>query len=411
MRWFLEGLRSAVTAIVNNPMRTALTTLGIIIGVASVIVMVAVSKGARHDIETRIASLGSNILQLRPGSARVRGRSVGADSNLPFAEKDVADIVAKVDGVVAVSGHFRRGGTVVAPHNNWLTNIDGVHPAFLGLREWPIDIGRNMTESEYTGAAKVAVVGATVARELFGEETAVGQRVRIANLPFEIIGVLSRKGAAPNGQDQDDVVLVPLATLRNRLIKPHKLVPRQVGYVSVKVESTDIIPRVRRDIEGILRQNRNIRSEGSDDFHIRDLTAHIAAKQETQRTLGWLLAIAATISLLVGGIGIMNIMLVSVTERTREIGLRLALGARRRDVRIQFLIEAVLLCLAGGIIGCALGIGTAVGIANEAEWPILIEPAIIVLALGAAALTGIFFGFFPAQRAASLNPIEALRTE
>ncbi len=411
MRWVSEALRSALIAILANMMRSLLTALGIIIGVASVILMVAVGEGARVDIQQKIASLGSNLLQLRPGSSRVSGRSAGADTRLPFSERDVAEIRSSIPTVTAVSGHLRRSATAVSREQNWLTNIDGVHASYLDVRDWDLYGGRFFTEEEYQHGARTAVVGATVARTLFGDQDPAGQRIRIAEIPFDVIGVLEPKGADPYGKDQDDVILVPLSTVRSRMIKRHKLVPDQVGYVSVKSADEQTMTESREQLKTLLTRSRGSGDRGGEKFEIRDLTDYLKAKTATQQTLGILLAATAAISLVVGGIGIMNIMLVSVTERTREIGLRMALGARRRDIRFQFLVEAVILCLVGGAIGVAIGIASAIGVAEAAQWPVLIAPELLLLALGAAALTGIGFGFLPAQRAAHLNPIEALRSE
>lgn len=406
-----EGLRSAMVALRANTLRSLLTTLGIIIGVASVIIVVAIGEGARRDLEARIASLGTNILQLRPGSKRVKGRSVGADARLPFSESDVDDIRRNAPDVAAISGHLRRGGTVVFGRNNWLTNIDGVHADYVTVLDWGLENGRMFSEGEYRRGSSVAVIGATPSHELFGDVDPVGARVRIQGSSYEIIGLLDRKGSSPSGKDLDDVILIPLSATRQRLIKRHKLVPQQVGYVSVKVSEGADLKTVRKDVERLLRIRRGIKTKYGDNFHVRDLTAYVRAKRATQNTLAILLGVTAVISLIVGGIGIMNIMLVSVSERTREIGLRMAIGARRKDIRFQFLIEAVLLCLIGGLVGTALGIAGTIAIAVKASWPVFITPSVILLAVLASALVGVVFGFLPAQRAAQLNPIDALRAE
>ena len=411
MRAFSEAIRSATSAISANLMRSLLTALGIIIGVASVILMVAVGEGARVDIESKIASLGTNLLQLRPGSSRVKGRSVGADTRVPFSERDIADIRNTVYGVVAASGHLRRSGTAVNRGANWLTNIDGVHPEYLDVRDWTLEAGRFFDGEEYKTGGRRAVLGATVARELFGGQPAVNATIRIAGIPFDVIGTLERKGADPYGKDQDDVILVPLSTVRARMMGRHKLVPDQVGYITVKFEDEYALREGRAQTEALLERNRGRSEKGKETFEIRDLTEYLEAKNATQKTLGVLLAATAAISLVVGGIGIMNIMLVSVTERTREIGLRMAVGARRYDILIQFMCEAVILCLLGGLLGTAIGIAATYSIAEAANWPVLISPRLIAVALAAAALTGIGFGLLPAQRAARLNPIEALRSE
>lgn len=411
MTWFQEAIKSAGHAIGSHLMRSMLTTLGIVIGVASVIVMIAVGEGARTDIERRIASLGTNVLQLRPGSSRVSGRSVGADTRLPFSERDVASLRSSVAGIVAVSGYLRRSATAIHKDVNWLTNVDGVHPTYPDIRDWPLVNGRFFSDDEYQSAARVAVVGATVMRSLGETQSITGQRIRIGDTPFDVIGLLDTKGADPAGKDQDDVILVPLSTLRARMLKRHKLVADQVGTVSVKVDQDAEMDEVREKVTSLLRSARGSSRQAGDTFEIRDLTEFLRARTATQQTLSLLLAAAAAISLIVGGIGIMNIMLVSVTERTREIGLRLAVGARRSDIRVQFLSEAIMLCLIGGALGCAIGVAAAAWIASIGTWPVLIAPSVFVLALGAATLTGICFGFLPAQRASRLNPIEALRSE
>lgn len=411
MTMFSEAVRSAGLAIRANLTRSLLTALGIIIGVASVILMVAVGEGARVDIESKIASLGTNLLQLRPGSSRVRGRSVGADTRIPFSERDIAEIRTSLSGVVAVSGHLRRSATAVHRDANWLTNIDGVHPSYLEVRDWELLDGRFFGEEEYRSAGRLAVLGSTVVATLFKGQNAIGRRIRIADTPFDIIGVLQPKGADPTGKDQDDVILVPLSTVRARMMGRHKLVPDQVGYVSVKLEDEHALAEARGELKSLLERLRGKSEKGSEKFEIRDLAEYVKAKTATENTLGLLLAATAAISLVVGGIGIMNIMLVSVTERTREIGLRMAIGARRFDILFQFLCEAVILCLLGGIVGTLLGVGSATSIAKFANWPVLVTPSLILVALGAAALTGIGFGMLPARRAARLNPIDALRSE
>ncbi len=411
MMAFGEAVRSAVQALASNLTRSLLTTLGIVIGVASVILMVAVGEGARVDIEQKIASLGTNLLQLRPGSSRVSGRSAGADTRVPYSERDVAEMRRSVDGVVAISGQLRRSATAMHRDANWLTNIDGVHASYLDIRDWELSDGRFFNEEEYQSAGRLAVLGATVAETLFKGQSAVGQRIRIAETPFDVIGVLQPKGANLYGKDQDDVVLVPLSTVRSRMMGRHKLVPDQVGYLTVKLADEEALKQARGQIKSLLEQRRGKNDKGKETFEIRDLTEYLKAKASTQQTLSLLLGATAAISLIVGGIGIMNIMLVSVTERTREIGVRMAVGARRFDILFQFLCEAVLLCVIGGLIGISLGIGSATGIARFADWPVLITPSLIVMALGAAALTGIGFGMLPARRAAGLNPIDALRSE
>jgi putative ABC transport system permease protein len=388
-----------------------LTTLGIMIGVASVIVMVAVGAGARSEVERRINSLGTNLLQVRPGSSRVSGRRAGAGTNLPFSEGDLGAIKAQVPGVVAVSGTIARAAPVVFGSANWLTNINGVHLDYATVRDWEVASGRFFSAHEERAAVKVAVIGATVARQLFGDQEAVGAGIRIMNVPFQVVGLLEPKGDSTSGRDQDDVVLIPMTTARRTVVSPNKLVPDQVGSISVKLDDGINLADAKGEIEDILRRRRRVQPGSEDNFFVRDLAEQVRARTATQQTLGLLLAATAAISLVVGGIGIMNIMLVSVTERTREIGLRMAVGARRSDILVQFLIEAVALCMLGGVVGLSIGLVATVMIAAWAEWPVLINPEIVALALSAAALTGVVFGFFPARRAAHLNPIDALRSE
>ena len=409
----LECLRAALTALGANTLRSILTTLGIIIGVASVIVMVAVGAGARSEVDRRISSLGTNVLQVRPGSKRVSSRATGAGTTLPLSERDLAAIKSHVAGVVAISGSIEQAAAIVYGNVNWPTTVEGVHADYLSLRNWALANGRFFTSSEERSAAKVATIGATAAKQLFGEQDPTGAVVRIMHTPFTIIGRLEPKGASASmsGRDQDDVILIPMSTARMKLMSRNKLVPDQVGRIWVKLEDNAAVQAAQADIEAILRTRRRIQPGTDDDFNVRDPVAYRQAQAAAEQTMSLLLGATAAISLVVGGIGIMNIMLVSVTERTREIGLRMAVGARQRDILLQFLVEAVTLCLIGGLIGLAIGVAATIAVANLAEWPVLIGPEIIALALAAAAATGVFFGFFPARRAAHLNPIDALRAE
>ncbi len=408
---FTELIRVALGALATNALRSLLTTLGIIIGVASVIVMVAVGSGARNEVERQIASLGTNILQVQTGSSRVRGRMAGSGTRLPFSEADIQAIRELVPAVAAISGVLTASAPVVNGHANWLTTIDGVSDDYANVRGWEANSGRFFTADEERGAAKVAVIGLTTATQLFGDQDPTGNTVRILNVPFAIIGLLERKGQSNSGRDLDDVVLVPASTARAMLTKRNKLVPRQVGNIVVKVGDDADIEDAKREIEETLRKRRRAQANGNDDFFVRDLADFVRTRNAAQQTLGILLAATAAISLLVGGIGIMNIMLVSVSERTREIGLRLAIGARRRDILRQFLSEAVVLCMLGGLAGVAIGMWATHAIAAWAEWPVLMTSSTVTMALAAAALTGICFGFLPARRAAGLSPMEALRSE
>jgi putative ABC transport system permease protein len=407
----IDCLRTAVTAIATNFLRSALTTLGIIIGVGSVIVMMAVGAGARSEVERQIANLGTQVLVVNPSARIFGGRSSGAGSNLPLSENDLRAIESKVPGVVAISGQLWSSTTVVYGNANFWTRIWGVHAQFLFARSWSVQSGREMTEQDIVGARRVALVGPTVAKKLFGDHDPVGEVFRIRNVPFTVIGTLTPKGQTASGDDYDDNILVPMTTARTQLIGKHPLVPDQIGSMSVKFQEGTNLADAQEEIEQVLRQSRRVLPGDDDTFVVGNPTETMKARTAAQTTLGWLLGATAAISLIVGGIGIMNIMLVSVTERTREIGLRMAVGARRFDILLQFLTEATMLCLLGGLIGVVLGVGAAFVTAGIADWPILIPPQTVVLALVAAAGVGILFGFLPARRAALLSPIDALRSE
>jgi putative ABC transport system permease protein len=405
----LEFIRTAVVALRLNMLRSVLTTLGIIIGVASVIVMSAIGGGATKQIQDQIASLGTNQLTIFPGSANVGGRQGGFGSAPPLSEKDVRALRERVTGIAAVSGNLEGNTNVVVGNANWVTRVNGVSAEIQSVRDWPVKSGRFFDAVEASSGQKLVVLGATVARELFGGADPLGATVRLNNAPFTVIGVLSEKGQA-GGRDQDDIVMVPLATARSRLVGRVN-VPDQVGQILVKVDERYDINDVQQDIERVLRERRRITADAPNNFIIRNFADILETRNQTARTLSLLLAATAAISLVVGGIGIMNIMLVSVTERTREIGLRMAIGARGGDILGQFLTEAVLLCMVGGMIGLVLGVGVSWVIALLLTWPMHISPWIVMVAIIASAAVGIVFGFVPARRAASLNPIEALRYE
>jgi putative ABC transport system permease protein len=404
-----EFLKTALIALRRNVLRSVLTTLGIIIGVGSVIVMSAIGNGASKQIEQQIASLGTNQLTIFPGSTNVGGRQGGFGTAPPLTEKDLRAIREGVEGVVAVAGSMNNSATLVVGNANWVTQLQGSTAEIQDVRDWPVKSGRYFDATEAASRRKVLVIGATVARELFGEQEPVGTTLRVNNVPFEIVGVLTAKGQA-GGRDQDDVVIAPLQTARSRLMGRVR-VPDEVGQILVKVDDNHDLAEVQSDLERVLRERRRIQPNAPDNFAVRNFADILATRSATQRTLGLLLASAAAISLLVGGIGIMNIMLVSVTERTREIGLRMAIGARGSDILGQFLTEAVLLCLAGGLIGLTLGLGIAVVVSALLSWPVYVSPGIVLLAILASAAVGVLFGYVPARRASQLNPIEALRYE
>ena len=404
-------LHLALEAIRLNAMRSLLTTLGVIIGVASVIVMSAIGSGARQEVEDRIGRLGTNVLTVSPGSAQI-GRSQGGQGTAPpLSEADMQAIQARIGDIEAVTASLSTNATVVYRNENWVTTITGTSATFPLVRDWELAEGRYFDETEVNRGAKLAVLGSTVARQLFGSAAAVGERIRISGAPFEVIGVMVGRGQAGGFRDPDDFVLIPITTARTRLAGKAVTVPNQVGSILVKIFETGDLSRAEEEINDILRVRRRIASGQQIDFRIRNVAEIVQARTAAQQTLTWLLAVTAAISLLVGGIGIMNIMLVSVTERTREIGLRMAVGARRRDILAQFLTEAVVLCLSGGILGLALGVATTYGIAWLAGWPVLISTTIIVVGISASAFVGIVFGYIPARQAAMLNPIDALRYE
>jgi len=405
----LEYLKTALVALRLNMMRSVLTTLGIIIGVASVIVMSAIGNGASKQIENQISSLGTNQLTIFPGSANVGGVRGGFGSAPPMTEKDLRAVRDRVAGVVAASGRIESNVSVVFGSANWATQVQGVSAEIEQVQGWPVKSGRFFDAREAQSGAKLAVLGATVARELFADANPLGSTIRINNSPFTIIGVLSEKGQA-GGRDQDDVIMVPISTARSRL-SGRLGAPDQIGALLVKVDDRYNIADVQADIERVLRERRRIGADKDNNFIIRNFAEFLQARNAAAQTLGLLLAATAAISLVVGGIGIMNIMLVSVTERTREIGLRMAIGARSGDILGQFLTEAVLLCLVGGLIGLALGAAVATGLGAAMGWPIYVSPFIVLIAIAASATVGIVFGFVPARRASQLNPIEALRYE
>ncbi len=408
---FFDSLSVAWTALRANLLRSILTTLGIVIGVASVIVLVSVGSGARSEVEKQIASLGSNMLVIFSGSSRVMGRAAGAGTDLPLSEQDLAAVRDKVGGVVAISGQLNGSGPIVFGNTNWTTTLSGVHADFASVRDWPIVAGRDLSLQDVRASAKVAIIGQTVVKQLFQGEDPVGATIRVKNTPFQVIGVLGIKGPSSFGRDQDDLVLMPMTTARGQIIGKSQVQTDQVGQVYIKFDPTTDLKDAQEDIEALMRQRRKTQAGEEENFSVRNLAEFMKARTEVLSTMTYLLAATSIISLIVGGIGIMNIMLVSVTERTREIGLRMAVGARHGDILRQFLVEAVTLCMIGGIIGTLFGIASATLIASAAQWPILISPSVIALALGAAAATGIVFGFFPARRAASFNPIDALRSE
>ena len=402
---FLTILKVGLKAIARNKMRSMLTALGIIIGVACVIAMIGVGQGSQAAIQSQISALGSNFLMIFPGVATQSGARIFTGQS-SITEEDIAAVRAECPSVAYVSPMARSAAQVVAGNLNWGTSVQGVGVDWPFIRSWNVDRGVFFGESDVRAAAKVCVLGSTVANALFQGQDPVGQTVRIKNFPFRVIGVLETKGGSTMGQDQDDVVVAPYSTVMRLLKKTTK-----IDMFMASAVSRNAVADAQQEIDALLRQRHRIAPGQDADFMIRSQQEIAQTADQTSRTLSLLLASAASISLLVGGIGIMNIMLVSVTERTREIGIRMAIGAKGRDILTQFLIEALTLSIAGGAIGVTLGIAASRLLAWKAQWPIVLSPGAVGLAFGFSAAIGVFFGFYPARKASRLDPIEALRYE
>ena len=404
-------LRVAMRALAVNKLRSLLTMLGIIIGVAAVIVMIAVGAGAQQRVQEQISSLGSNLLLILSGSTTSGGVRMGFGSNQTISEDDAAAIPREIPETMAAPA-LRGTAQLIWGNTNWSTVIFGVTPEYIEVRQWEIAAGRIFDAADMAGATKVCLVGQTVAKQLFGGADPLGQVIRVRRVPFTVIGVLESKGQSMMGSDQDDLILMPISTARKRVLGASTLAKqRSVGTIWVKVAEGHDMKNAEEQVRALLRQRHRLQPGQDDDFSLRNLEEVAATQEASSRVLALLLAAVASVSLVVGGIGIMNIMLVSVTERTREIGLRMAVGARTRDILGQFLVEAVTLSLIGGLAGIAIGIATAVGIAQFAGWRILLSPESVMLAVAFAFAIGVFFGFYPARKAARLNPVEALRFE
>jgi putative ABC transport system permease protein len=406
---FAMTFRIAYRALGRNKMRSGLTMLGIIIGVGAVIAMIAIGSGAKARIQEQIASMGSNLLIVLSGSATSGGFRWGSGS-VPTLTVEDAKAIASESSAVKYAAPVLQGITqVVYGNQNWSTITFASTPEALLIRDWPVAKGRAFTQSDLEGAAKVCLLGQTVVENLFGDIDPVGQVVRVKQFPFTVVGVLSVKGQTTWGQDQDDVVYVPLTT-GQRLLFGQQF-PGMVRSISVQATGPDTMNLAEEQITQLLRQRHRIRATQDNDFTVRNLTEALSTAEESARVMSLLLGAIASISLLVGGIGIMNIMLVSVTERTREIGIRMAVGARGRDILYQFLIEALVLSLIGGLIGIVIGVGASKLISQFFRWPTLISINALLLSFSFAGGVGIFFGFYPARKAAKLDPIEALRYE
>ncbi len=403
MLW--NALLIALREIRRNLLRSALTMLGIVIGVAAVITLVTIGRGATVQVANEIAGLGSNLLQVRPG-ARHRGPGGVRAPIKRFKPKDVEAIAREVNGIRALAPMAFKTLLVVAGNDNWKTRVAGTDNGYFPTRNWPLRAGRQFSEAELTAGRPVCILGTTVARELFGNDDPLGRTLRLDRVSCQVIGVLESKGPSPYGSDQDDQILVPLRAFQRRIAGSD-----DVDLIYVSAIDSSVAARVKRAIETLMREHRRLPRGEDDDFNVRDMREVVSRVTSTTRTLTALLGAVAAVSLLVGGIGIMNIMLVSVTERTREIGIRLAIGAREQEVLMQFLVEAVVLSAAGGVIGILLGLASAWAGTRMLGVPLVFNPTIVAVSFLFSTLIGILFGYFPARRAARLDPIQALRHE
>ncbi len=393
----------ALRALRRNKMRSILTALGIIIGVGAVIATVSIGNGAKNQVESQIASLGQNVITVFPGSTTTGGMRGGFGAASTLTLEDAEAIEREILGVVAVSAEVRDRQQILANGLNWNTTVMGESPGYLSVRAWDLSEGSMFTEADMRSTAKVAVIGQTVARELYPDVDPVGQTIRIRNLPFKVLGILKPKGFSFFGSDQDDVVLVPTTSAMRRVARRQYL-----SSILIQAQSPEMMARIQQDVTDLLQQRRGGRDP---DFNVRNQLELAEAATATSKTMTVLLGSIAGVSLIVGGIGIMNIMLVSVTERTREIGIRLAIGAHDKDVRLQFLIEAMILSMLGGIFGVLIGIGASQIVSHQTGMPVLISTASVTGAVAFSAFVGIVFGFYPAHKAAKLDPIDALRFE
>jgi putative ABC transport system permease protein len=392
-----------------NKMRSALTMLGIIIGVGAVVAMIAVGSGAKQQISEQIASMGSNLLIVLSGSSTSGGLRFGSGTVPTLTVDDAKAILTEIPAVRYVAPTLGGGAQVVFGNQNWSTIVNGTTPEALEIREWPLSSGRSFTQQDVDGATKVCLLGKTVADNLFGGIDPIGQVIRIKMVPFTVIGVLAPKGQSTQGQDQDDTIIVPLTTAQKKLFGMQ--FPGMVRVIMVQAREPEVMEDVENQINDLLRQRHHIQPKQDNDFSVRNLTEIMSAKEQSASVMSLLLGAIASISLIVGGIGIMNIMLVSVTERTREIGIRIAVGAKGRDILLQFLIESLVLSLIGGTMGIGIGVAGTLILSSFTQWPTLFSVKAILLAFLFSGSVGVFFGFYPARKASMLNPIEALHYE
>jgi putative ABC transport system permease protein len=402
----MMAFRIALRALARNKLRSFLTMLGIIIGVGAVIAMVAIGEGAKKRVQDQIASLGTNVLVVLPGTLTLGGARTGSGGVQTLVASDAGAITREIPLVSAASPVLRSGQQVIAGDQNWSTSVQGVAPEFQQIRNWTVSEGRFISDADVESTAKVALVGQTVARNLFGEESPLDAIIRIKKIPFRIIGVLGAKGQTGFGTDQDDTIMIPYTTMQKRILGI-----TYVQQIVVSAASAEQTQQVQDQITTLLRQRHRVPPGRDDDFSIRNLSDITEAASNSATVMAVLLGSIASVSLLVGGIGIMNIMLVSVTERTREIGIRMAVGARSRDIMLQFIVEAVVMAASGGLIGILVGMGSSILLKSLVQLPALIRPDIVVISFLVSGTVGVFFGFYPARKAANLDPIEALRYE
>lgn len=408
----LEIVRTALYALRGNWLRSALTSLGVIIGIAAVIVMVSIGQGTQAEIDKLVSGLGSQRLDIMgAGGMGPGGARLAQGSRWSLKDGDVEAIRAEVPQVQYAAGSLRGGTQVVYAENNAATQWQGVQPDWFAINGWELARGDGFQPADYGGSGKPVILGETVRRTLFGDQDGIGQTIRLGRVPFTVVGVLKPKGQGGFGQDQDDLVVVPLETARRRLVTAQNMPPGAVQQISVGVDDARNLDAAQAEIEALLRQRHKIQPGADDDFAVRNISQIVATRTQTTNLMSKLLGAVAGICLVIGGIGIMNIMLVSVTERIREIGLRLAVGAGPRDIRRQFLAEAMLISLIGGVIGIAIGIAGALLVGKFSELPVALNLQVVGLAAAFAIATGLFFGYYPARKASRLDPIEALRSQ
>lgn len=411
MKLVMSSIRIALRSLRVNKMRSALTMLGVIIGVSAVIAMVAVGSGATDRIQQQIASIGSNVIIVLSGSVTTGGMRMGSGFSPTLTEDDARAIATELPSVAVAAPVSRGGAQVVFGNNNWGTSIQGTTPEYLQIRDLAVASGQPFTQQDVDGSSKVALIGKTVSDNLFGGMDPVGQVIRIKKVPFTIVGTLAPKGQSPTGQDQDDLIIVPISTAKKKVLGANLANAGSVGSIMVQARGPETIDKAQEDIKALLRQRHRLQSYQEDDFNVRNLSEVFQAQETSANVMAILLASIASVSLIVGGIGIMNIMLVSVTERTREIGLRQAIGAKTKNILTQFLVEAISLSTMGGVLGILLGITASILISKFAGWSVHISGLAVAMAFVFSALVGVFFGYYPARKAAYLDPIDALRYE